>query len=223
MKLAAMFSGGKDSNLALDVALQSGWEVTHLVTVRPDNLESMMFHVPNLDLAPLVSEARGIPLVTVRTAGEPEREMDELEAALRALPIDGIVTGALASEYQRTRLERVAHRVGIRSFTPIWHKGPRDVLESLVTGGYDVRFCAVAAEGLDGSWLGKRLDEALLAKLDALNDRYRVHVAGEGGEYETIVLDGPFFHRPVIVDEAETEMGRDRGEWRVLKAHVGSR
>ncbi len=220
MRVAALFSGGKDSNLALDIALQSGWDVTHLVTVRPANPESMMFHVPNLDLVPLMAEARGIPLVTVETAGEPEHELDELETALRELSIDGVIAGAVASEYQRTRIERVAHRVGIKSFTPIWHKRPRDVVRSLVAGGYDVRFASVAAEGFTEEWLGRRLDDDAVAELDALHARYAVNVAGEGGEYESLVLDGPFCRARIVVDSAHGTWSRDHGTWRVDAAHL---
>ncbi|MHB8605257.1 MAG: diphthine--ammonia ligase [Thermoplasmatota archaeon] len=221
MRVAALFSGGKDSTLAAWVAENSGWDVTHLVTVRPANKESHMFHVPNLHLAPLQAEAWGKPLVEVpggsAGSGDPENGLRELEAALAELPIDGIVSGALASEYQRTRLEGVGHRLGLKTFTPLWHKRAEDVLDAVSGSGWDVRIAAVAAEGLDASWLGKRIDAASSKRLLAIPG---IHAAGEGGEYESLVLSAPFWKRRVEIREARTRMERDRGEWLVAEAFL---
>ncbi|HWG92458.1 MAG TPA: diphthine--ammonia ligase [Candidatus Thermoplasmatota archaeon] len=223
MRLAALFSGGKDSTLAIDVAEQHGWEVTHLVTVKPRNEESYMFHVPNLHLAPLQAEAMGKPLLEVPTSGEKEKELDPLERALAELTIDGVVVGALASEYQKTRVDRICHRLGIKSFAPLWHKRGEDVLRTLTEGGYDVRFAAVAAEGLTEAWLGRRLDAKAVEALKALNARYGVHVAGEGGEFETLVLASPRWPRCVVVDRAEPRWSRDHGRWHVAEARVAAK
>lgn len=220
MRVAALVSGGKDSLLALHLMEMSGYDVTHVVTVRPKADDSWMFHVPNLDMVPLVAEALGKPLHVVEVSGVAEREVEELEEGLRGLPVDALVSGAVASEYQRTRLDRVGHRLGFRTFAPLWHKRAEDVLETVVRFGYDVRFAAVAAEGLGEEWLGARLDDARIARLLALRDARRVHPAGEGGEFETLVLDAPTYRKRIVVDEARTEWARDRGTWRVLRAHL---
>ena len=220
MKVAALVSGGKDSVLALHVAQSYGWDVTHLVTVRPKAQDSYMFHVPNTDLAPLIAEAVGAPLVVVETRGEKESEVADLEAALSALPLDGFVSGALASEYQRTRLEGVGHRLGLRSFTPLWHKPPMEILKTVGGHGWDVRFAAVAAEGLGEAWLGRRLDLAAAAELERLSRRYGLHPAGEGGEYETLVLDAPCYQKRIEVVRAEKDWRRDGGTWRVEEARL---
>ena len=220
MKVAALVSGGKDSVLALHVAQCHGWDVTHVVTVRSRAQDSYMFHVPNVDLAPLIADAVGAPLVTVETQGEKESEVADLEKALGALPIDGFVSGALASEYQRTRLEGVGHRLGLRSFTPLWHKPPMEVLRTVSGHGWDVRFAAVAAEGLDESWLGRRLDAAAAAQLEALHARHGVHPGGEGGEYETLVLDAPCYRKRIEVVRATRDWRRDGGSWRVEEARL---
>jgi len=158
MRVAALVSGGKDSVLALHCAQTTGWDVTHVVTVVPKVDDSYMFHAPNTHLGPLIAQAVGAPLVAVETKGEKEAELTDLERALAGLPIDGFVSGALASEYQRVRLERIGHRLGLKTFTPLWHKRPEEVLATVAGAGWDVRFAAVAAAGLDESWLGRRLD-----------------------------------------------------------------
>lgn len=220
MKVAALVSGGKDSVLALHVAQCHGWDVTHVVTVKPRAHDSWMFHVPNTDLGPLLAQAVGVPLVSVETGGEKESEVADLERALGRLDIEGFVSGALASEYQRTRLEGVGHRLGLRSFTPLWHKRPLEVLRTVSGSGWDVRFAAVAAEGLDERWLGRRLDAAAIEELVRLQERYGVHPAGEGGEYETLVLDAPCFRKRIEVVRASNDWRRDGGSWRVEEARL---
>lgn len=220
MNVAALISGGKDSTLAAWVAQNHGWDVTHVVTVVPRASDSWMFHAPNTELGGLIAEAMGIPLVRVETEGEKERELDDLEEALAALPIDGFVSGAVASEYQRTRLEGIAHRLALKSFTPLWHKQPKEIVRTVGGPQWNVRFAAVAAEGLDASWLGARLDAAALLRLEALHARYGVHVGGEGGEYETLTLDAPCYKRRIEVVRASAEWHRDGGTWRVLEARL---
>jgi len=216
VRVAALVSGGKDSILAAHCAQSSGWDVAHLVTVRaPPSSESHMFHLPNVDLAPLISRAMRVPLVTVETQGKKEAEVADLEAALARLDVDGFVSGALASEYQRTRLEGIGHRLGLKSFTPLWHKSPAEVLATVAGAGWDVRFAAVAAEGLTERWLGRRLDAAAARELDELRRARGVHPGGEGGEYESLVLDAPCYHERIEVVRARAEWRRDGGAWLV--------
>lgn len=223
MKVAALVSGGKDSILALHCAQTAGWDVTHLVTVRSRADDSWMFHVPNTALAPLVAEAVGARLVVVDTAGEKEAEVDDLAAALSDIPVDGFVSGALASEYQRTRLERIGHKLGLRSFTPLWHKTPEQVLATVTHPTWDVRFAAVAAEGLGERWLGRRLDPIAAQELAVLRQRHGLHVGGEGGEYETLVLDAPCYQKRIDAVRAKSIWRRDEGVWRVEEARLADK
>ncbi|HUR67834.1 MAG TPA: diphthine--ammonia ligase [Candidatus Thermoplasmatota archaeon] len=223
MRIAALVSGGKDSILALHCAQTTGWDVTHVVTVRSRAHDSYMFHVPNTDLAPLLARATRTTLVEVHTMGEKEAEIEDLELALAGLPIDGFVSGALASEYQRTRLERVGHRLGLKSFMPLWHKAPEQILATVAHPAWDVRFAAVAAEGMGEAWLGRRLTPDAIRELGALHERYGLHVGGEGGEYETLVLDAPCYHERIEPLRTTTEWRRDGGAWRVEEARLAPR
>lgn len=220
LKVAALISGGKDSVLATHCAMNAGWDVTHLVTVTSRAPDSYMFHVPNTHLAPLIAQAMRTPLVTVATHGEKEAELADLESALSRLDVDGFVSGALASEYQRTRLEGLGHRLGLKSFTPLWHKAPSAVLATVAHDAWDVRFSAVAAEGLGETWLGRRLDPQAARELDALRERVGVHPGGEGGEYETLVLDAPCYHERIEVVRAHSDWRRDGGSWIVDEARL---
>lgn len=211
MKVAALFSGGKDSTYAVRLAQMWGWDITSLVTIRPAATDSHMFHVPNLHVTPLLAEALGLPLTTVDTHGREEEEVEAMKEALEPLDIDGVVSGAVASEYQRTRIERVCHELGIKSFTPLWHKAGETLVADMIHAGMDIRIVGCFAEGLDERWLGRRLDIVALGEIKALNARRRIHVSGEGGEYESLVVDAPWFSKRVDIVSSRNEWRRDSG------------
>ena len=230
-----LFSGGKDSSWAVYRALQNGLDVSRLVTVHPVG-DSYMYHVPATELAALAAESIGIPLVDVRPddfeaetaddSGEQgDRELAVLESALRNLEselgggIEGVVAGAVESEFQTNRIEGMCDRLGWDLFAPLWQRDPHTLAEEMLEAGFDIRIVQVAAAGLDESWLGRRLDREALAELEELNGRYGVHVLGEGGEFETLVVDGPHMDRRIDI-EYGIEWDGTRGRIRVLEADL---
>ncbi|CAJ37806.1 diphthine--ammonia ligase [Methanocella arvoryzae] len=212
MKVAALFSGGKDSSYAVFIARHYGWEVSRLVTVFSQSPESYMYHVPAVELTRLAAESIGIPLVEVVTPPEPEAELIPLRDTISKLGVDGIVSGALESEYQRRRLDQICQDAGVKSFAPLWHKNPRELLGDMVDQGFEIMIVGCMAEGLDEKWLGRVLDKAALAELDRLHAKYGIHVAGEGGEYESMVIGGPHMQRRICVDYEK--------EWRVHSGKI---
>jgi ABC transporter with metal-binding/Fe-S-binding domain ATP-binding protein len=217
MRVASLFSGGKDSTHALYLAQQMGWSVERLVTIVPQ-ADSMMFHHPNIGLTELHSEALGIPLIK-REAG-PEDELGVLEAALGELAVDGLVLGAIASDYQQTRINEMCHRIGLRTFAPIWRRDQETVLRDEVGAGFDITIVGVSAEGLTEEWLGRTLSEDTLEELVGLSERTRFNVSGEGGEYETLVVDGPNFRKRIRIEKATAEWDGMRGTYRVERASL---
>jgi ABC transporter with metal-binding/Fe-S-binding domain ATP-binding protein len=224
LRVVGLVSGGKDSWYAVHLAQQAGWEVTRLITVRPGSDESHMYHHPNTQWVRMQAEAAGIPHVYVDAPAEAEGELGPLAAALAGTAdVDGFVSGAVASEYQRTRLERIGQETGLKSFAPLWHKDPILLLESMVAAGFDMRVAHTAADGLDASWLGRRIDAVAIGDLAALNARRGVHPSGEGGEYETIVLDAPMFSFRLEEDMADRLVGRDVATWRIRRLKAVSK
>jgi len=220
MRVAALFSGGKDSVFSIYIAQQYGWDVTTLVTLASENKDSWMFHSINIHLTELLAEALGIPLVKRMTKGEKEQEVQDLQDLLQDLSIDGVISGAIASEYQRTRIERVCDRLGIKSFTPLWHKKPELLLRDQLHAGFQSIIVGVFANGFDETWLGAPITEEVVQKLLDLRDRFGINVAGEGGEFETLVLDAPIFKKKLVIDDAEKEWHRDSGTLQVKRAHL---
>jgi ABC transporter with metal-binding/Fe-S-binding domain ATP-binding protein len=203
MKVCALFSGGKDSVYATHYAQQQGYEVVCLLSVVSKNPESYMFHTINIDRCPEQARAMGLKLYELETEGVKEREVGDLMVMLEALKemegIEGVVSGALASDYQKTRIERICYELGLASITPLWHVNPETYINIVMDSGFDVRIAGVFADGLDKNWIGKRIDLNTLEKLKKLSTKNKLNIAGEGGEYETFVVDGPNFKEPVGV------------------------
>ena len=221
MKVAALFSGGKDSAYAIYIAQQWGWEVDHLITIIPEKGESYMFHVPNISLTDQLSECLGIPLSKAMTGGEEEVELNDLKELLASMDISGLITGAIASDYQTSRINRVCHDLGIKVFSPLWRKSQSMLLRDMLNSGFKIMIIGVYAEGLGEDWLGRILDDGALDELEEISARYKINVAGEGGEFESLTLDGPIFERPVILEKSRKEWDGTRGILRVEKAVLG--
>ena len=222
MKLAALISGGKDSMFSIQRAKEDGHEVTHLVTIIPDNKDSYMFHSANIHLTELISEACRIPLVTEISSGEKEKELSDLKRALSNLDVEGVIAGAIESEYQTSRVRNICDELGLELYAPLWHNEPESLVREMVER-MDIRMVKVAAGGLDESWLGRRFDDKLLDDLKELNRKYRIHFAGEGGEYETLVLDAPFYEKRIELVETDKVWMGDHGMLRVLRAELAEK
>jgi diphthine-ammonia ligase len=211
MRVLALLSGGKDSVCAVETARGFGWDVVAALVVRPAQDDAWMFHTPNLDVVRGVAECLGLPLIEAPVRAGSEEEVADLEQAIRKareeLRLDGIVSGALASEYQRTRLDAIGHRLGLRSFAPLWHKEPDVYMQGLL--GWDIRFSRCA--GVPVEWAGQRLEAAHLEALQ--RHPHRPHVAGEGGEYESLVTWAPGWSKRIVVEEASVEATASRATW----------
>lgn len=220
LRVASLVSGGKDSLFASFVALQRGWDVTHYVTIEPQGDHPYLYHKPNVAWVELQARCAGVPFVRATAPVEPERELEGLRNALSGLDVDGVTSGALASEYQRVRIDRICHELGLRSFAPLWHHDRLAHLRDLVSAGIQAVFVHVSAAGMEKDWLGRRLDSASVADLARLHETHGVDPAGEGGEYETFVLDAPQFSQSVQIDESEAFWRRDSGTLTIRKARL---
>lgn len=222
MKLAALYSGGKDSTFAIWKALQEKHSIECLITIKSRSKESFMYHVPNIDLAKLGAEAMGFPLIMAETPGEKEKELTELKEILRELSeagrIDGILSGAIASKYQRERIEKIAQNLGQKSLAPLWGMNEEKLMREMIDEGFEVIIVGVYAAGLGESWLGRKIDSSALNELLELRERFGISLAGEGGEIETIVTDCPLFKKRIEILEAEKLWNGVRGEIEIKKA-----
>ena len=195
-----------------------------LITVFPRSDASYMFHFPDLKWTPLQAEAIGVPQLTQETMGVKEEELEDLAAVIRrareAYGLEGVCTGALASVYQKSRVERVCKDLGLECISPLWGTDPEQHLRRLVKDGFVVMVVGVSALGLDRRWLGRILDDTAIDELVALSRTFRFHPGLEGGEGETFVLDSPLFRASVVVGKAETHWKGDSGTNEILDARL---
>jgi len=203
MDVAVLFSGGKDSVRTVDWCLKKKYNVKYLVTMLSKREDSWMYHTPNIHLTELSAEVIGIPLVSKETSGIKEKEVDDLKKVLKVLDIDTVACGGIFSSYQKTRIERVCKELKLKLLTPFWHTNPEQFLKETVDLGFDVRIIGVYSAGFDKSWLGKKLDNKTLEDLKELNEKYGVSLVGEGGEYESLVIDGPIFKKRIKIINSE--------------------
>ncbi|MBC7130626.1 TIGR00289 family protein [Candidatus Bathyarchaeota archaeon] len=218
MRVAVLATGGKDSTLALYRAMKDGHEVKTLVCMIPQREDSYMFHYPNINLIDFFAKAVEIPLMKGETAGEKGQELEDLKRLLSNLDVEGIVSGAIASNYQKTRIESICKQLGFECLTPLWHEDPYKILKEMLELEFEVIITGVYAYGFDASWLGRKIDDESIGELIKLNRRYGVSLVGEGGEYETLVLDAQFFKKRIKILDAEKLWDGQRGYFLIRKA-----
>jgi diphthine-ammonia ligase len=181
VKAVSLLSGGKDSFLSAIIAMENGMEIEHSLIVKPET-DSMMFHVPNIGNASLTSRLLGVDSVEIA-----ESEFDSYFAIMRRNGVQAIISGATASDYQHSRIERLCTLEGMISFAPLWRLNPYLVLEELLLRKIDAIIVSVSAEGLDESYLGRSIDRDFISDIAAVEKKYGVNPLGEGGEYESFV------------------------------------
>ncbi|MBR9680106.1 MAG: diphthine--ammonia ligase [Candidatus Altiarchaeota archaeon] len=193
-KLAALVSGGKDSWFSLWTMKRLNYPIACAIVMQPAE-QSWMFQIPGTDTAPDLLKKAGIPVIVKKTDGEKEKELADLEKAVEQAVIEykveGLVSGAVSSEYQRDRIETVAEKYGLSSYNPLWGINQKSYLDRLIREKFRFRIVSVAADGLDDSWLGKEIGPAEVKQLIELAEKYKFNPAGEGGEYETQMLEVP--------------------------------
>ena len=211
MSWAALTSGGKDSILSCQKAIDSGKDLRYMVTARPENRDSYMFHSANLDAVPVIARVAGMEYVEIETHGRKEEELADLQAGLAALDIEGVIAGAVASEYQAQRVKTITDKLGLELFTPLWHMDTELLLQE-VAERMDAMIIVTAAEGLNETFLGAHFNKDLISRLKRVAAARRINLAGEGGEYESLTLNAPFFSRPITYTTQEIRSTPDRHE-----------
>ena len=207
MKLGVLFSGGKDSTFAAYIAKKEGYELTCLISIFSSNPDSYMFHTPSISKVIKQAEVMEIPIIVKETKGEEEKELDDLEEAIKEavekFQIEGVITGAVESVYQDSRVQKICSKLGIECFNPLWQKDQFELLNDLIENKFEVIITGVAAYPLDEDWLGRKIDRVFISNMEELNSKFKINPAGEGGEFESLVLNCPLFKRKLNIISKE--------------------
>jgi ABC transporter with metal-binding/Fe-S-binding domain ATP-binding protein len=217
MKLASLFSGGKDSVYSSYIAKKQGHEIACLITILSKNKESYMFHTPSIEKTTHQANSMNIPLIIQNTKGKKEEELKDLEKAIKKAiklyKIEGIVTGAIKSVYQSSRIQAICDKLNIECVNPIWQTNELDYLNDLIKNKFKVILTGVFAYPLNQSWLGREINQQFIQEIMKLQEKYKIHPAGEGGEYESFVLNCPLFKKPLKI-KSYKDFKEGENSWR---------
>ena len=202
MILAMLFSGGKDSCLALHKAIKEGHEVKYLMTILPETQESFMFHTPDILLLKKQAEMLGIELITQKSKAEKEIELLDLEKLLKKVvgKVDAIGAGGIASNYQGERIKHICKKLNLEFYAPLWGFSSDYIWKELLENKFEVIITKIACEGIDSKFLGRVINLPLLEELKKLSEKYKFRIDFEGGEAETAVLNMPDFKKDIKIE-----------------------
>ena len=200
--VAALISGGKDSWYSAYTMNRLNYPIACAIVMQPKSDESWMFQSQGVKETPQLIQELGIHLIIQETSGKKEEELKDLEVAMKKAMTDfgaeGIVSGAISSEYQRDRIENLAGKVGLASYAPLWGTDQEAYLRRVVREGFGFRIVHAAADGLDAKeWVGKEVTETRAEELIQLSKKHKFNAAGEGGEFETLVFSLPKGFKPL--------------------------
>lgn len=225
MNLAALFSGGKDSTYSIFEAQNRGHTVKCLVTILAKSDDSHLLHHPNVGLASLQAKSMKIPQIAIAakssdTKSELENLKEALSAAKKEYQIEGIVHGGILSEFQKTKFEDVAKDLGLQVVSPLWQKNQTHYMRLLLDSGFEFVITSVSADGLDKSWLGKKITKDDLDKLEHLSEKHKFNLSFEGGEAETFVVNCPLFSNPIEIQDSSISWDGYRGRFEIVRAKI---
>jgi len=228
LKLASLYSGGKDSTFAIFRAKEMGHDVVCLITMHPMADDSLLFHYPNSWITKCLADVMLIPVIGFSVnCRNKEDEMNALEQAIAKTKslygIEGVLSGGICSNYQKQAFEEVCGRQGISVMTPLWKIDPLLYMNGLVEHGFQIMIVGVSSMGLGKEWLGKTLNKAMISELASLSKKYGFNLTFEGGEAETLVIDCPLFHKRLEVKKATTHWDGQRGIFEILEVALVDR
>ena len=227
MKLAALFSGGKDSTYSIYRVKQMGHDVKCLVTIFPKSSNSHLLHFPTIELTKLQSKTMKIPQITLALdSDELEEEMNALrvllEKAKRDFQIDGLVHGGISSEFQKKCFEKICMENDLKVVTPLWKTNAKKYMIDLIHSNFKFILTSVSSDGLDERWLGKIISADDILQLDKLSNKHGFNLSFEGGEAESLVVDCPLYSYPIIINKSKTIWDSYRGMFEIEDASLDS-
>lgn len=225
MRLAALYSGGKDSTYSIYKVREMGHSVECLITMHPAADDSTLFHYPNSWVTEYQAKAMQIPVTGLQVAGKSKadesRALEEAIVQAKALyKVDGVVFGGISSMFQKNAFEGICEKQGLLTVAPIWGVKAEKYYAELLDNKFEIMVVGVSAMGLEKEWLGRTIDRAALATLTGLSKKYGFNLAFEGGEAETLVTGCPLFGKKLRIKRANTRWDGQRGIFEILEVEL---
>jgi len=225
MRLASLFSGGKDSTFAIYLAQKQGHEVVCLLSVFPKSEESHLLHHPNMNWTNLQSQSMNIPQLTIHSSSD---DLDDelislgnlLQTAKDQFSIEGLVHGGIKSKFQKEKFETLCSKFNLISIAPLWDAGSLQYMNDLLDSNFDFIMTTVSSDGLNDSWLGKSISKSNVDMLKNLSEKYGFNLTFEGGEAETFVIDCPLFSNSIKIKKYQKTWDGYRGRFEIVDAEL---
>ena len=225
MKLACLFSGGKDSTYAIHLAKKQGHDVVCLLSIFAKSEESHLLHYPNLRWTKLQSESMNIPQLTIiSNSNETNDELIVMEKLLQnakeQFQIDGLVHGGIKSKFQKEKFETLCLKLNLVSIAPLWETNPKEYMNQLLDSNFHFMMVTVSSDGLDEQWLGKLISKSDIEVLNNLSDKFGFNLNFEGGESETFVINCPLFSHSIKINKFTKNWDGYRGRFEIVDAEL---
>ena len=201
MKVVASWSGGKDSAYAYFLAKEQGHQVLSLFTMMMSE-EKSNFHMIPTDILDAQAEAIGIPLVKKTTSPlNYEADFKGVLVDFKKKGAEGLVTGDIfeVARHEEGWLSRVCKEVGLTPVKPLWMGDTKQIYLDYLKSGLKATVVRTNRD-LSLDWLGRALDRKFYDDILKLPG---VDPCGEGGEYHTVITDGPEFSQKIELVDAE--------------------
>ena len=203
-----MYSGGKDSTYAIDHALEKGWDIEYLISIKPNRTDCYLFHYATVEHTKELAKILEIPHIMEKCKiADPEKEAQIVKKIVenqqKTKPVNAVVLGGTGlQETQLRSIQNALRPLGIEVFAS--HAGEEHdlVIEQMLNKGYEIMITQVASDGLM-PWLGRTLTKENFSELKKDSLMYKFHIGFEGGYADTLVLDGPIFKNKLKIDSFE--------------------
>jgi len=223
MYATVLFTGGKDSVYALHKATESGLEIRVLSSVIPMYKYSMLYHQPYFNVLQAQAQSLGIPLETIGVYDE-SMELNALRTLLKRVMekygVRTVVSGAIASNYQRKRFEAIAGELGLETYLPLWGRNAYTYLDELIAYGIRFMIASVTSMGIPMELLGKEVEAGDAEALVKLSLKYGFNPSFEGGDAETIVTDAPLFKYRLVITGEKKVLSEYEGYFEPLRVRL---
>jgi len=201
MKVVASWSGGKDSCYAFLLAKQQGHQVMSLITMMMSE-EKSNFHMIPTGILDAQAKAVGVPLIKKTTsAATYEADFKAVLTECKKKGAEGLVTGDIyeVAGHEEGWLGRICREVGLTPVKPLWMGDTKQIYLDYIKTGLKATVVRTNRD-LSLDWLGRVLDRKFYDDIQKLPG---VDPCGEGGEYHTVITDGPNFKEKIELLETE--------------------
>ena len=204
MNVALLYSGGKDSTYAIDYCKSRGWDIRYLLSVKPTRKDCFLFHFATVEHTPKIAAMLGLKHILVSCdVADPVLEAEivkkEVEKVQKNDPVDAVVLGGTGlQETQLRSVQNALRPMDIEVFAAHAGMEHADVMEEMTSRGFEFVITQVASDGLM-PWLGKKITKENLKLLLKDSVKFGFHSGGEGGYYDSLVVDCPLFSQKLEI------------------------